>query len=166
MRRASAGLICAVFAVLGSSVPASAQDPLRMGVGFTLTQTSETGAGGAVTFTKPFTQVSIAKLGWVADFSGTGFADFQTVITAGGVRATLPPCGNWTFFGQFQFGALMEHDSFSGWSTEWGYAPGIGLVLARPNWKWDVLFQADLGWVENSLAGPRFLVGIEKRFGK
>jgi hypothetical protein len=101
-----------------------------------------------VTFTKPFTQVSIAKLGWVADFSGTGFADFQTVITAGGVRATLPPCGNWTFFGQFQFGALMEHDSFSGWSTEWGYAPGIGLVLARPNWKWDVLFQADLGWVE------------------
>jgi len=136
-----------------------------MGVAFNLTQTSETGAGGAVTFTKPFTQVSIAKLGWVADFSGTAFSDFATVITAGGVRATLPPCGDWTFFGQFQFGALMEHESGFGWDTEWGYAPGIGLVMARPKWKFNLLLQADLGWVENSLAGPRFLFGIEKRFG-
>jgi len=158
-------LILGVFVVLAWPARAAAQEPIRMGLGFGLTQTSETGVGGVVTFNQAVKDVGKAKIGWVVDLSGTTFGGWGTIIPAGGIRATLPPHGNITFFGQFQFGVLLERD-LGEWDTEWGYAPGIGIILARPKSSFNILIQADLGFVQDFLAGPRFLVGIEKKFGK
>ena len=160
-----AALTIAPSLILPAAASASDKEPIKLGVGFALTRTSETGFGGAATFSQVFKTIELGKISWVVDVGANKFSDFSTIIPAAGIRVTMKPHGTWTFFGQMQLGTIIEHD-FGGTIHEWGIAPGIGAVLERPG-SFNILIQADLGLVHGHfVAGPRFLIGMEKELGK